>query len=131
MLICLMSLYLLNLPLNIITEYKFEDHKGIPVVYYKQLEDRKNMMILPKLFIYYKLNKIEEFNNTYEFINNDIDEDRKLYAKMIYLLYKANKNNIKQLGKMLNEASENKMMLEYSNIHYIIVKEYEKIKYSN
>lgn len=95
MLICLMSLYLLNLPLNIITEYKFEDHKGIPVVYYKQLEDRK------------------------------------LYAKMIYLLYKANKNNIKQLAKMLNEASENKMMLGYSNIHYIIVKEYEKIKYIN
>lgn len=53
------------------------------------------------------------------------------YYKFNLFIIQGNKNSIKQIGKELEEHSENNRMISYSNIHYAIKKEYERIKYNN
>lgn len=110
--------------IDVINNYDFESKEKLNKAYVPMLKNRQRMTILSKMFIYYKEKDKTRLMSAYDTIMNDEIEEMKIYCKMILYLFKGNKTSIKKLGEDLLREENNKLLQAYTNIHYLIKKEY-------
>lgn len=115
--------------INVIQVYDFSKHEKLNKAYIPMLIDRQKMTQLNELFINYKLKNLKRIDAIFDQISKENNPERLEYAKIILLLLKGNKSSLKQVGSFLDTKAQEKMLLAYSNIHYAIKREYQKLKY--